>query len=85
MALKTSLRPYYNVAGMLGAALLIGAYVLYSMGSIQATGLEFQVMNILGALGLTISSIYKKNWAAVAVFLAWGALSAYTVYVYLSV
>lgn len=81
MASNKSPRVFIELVGWAGALLIIGAYVLYGYGVIPATGKEFQLLNLFGSLGLIVASIYKKAWPATAVFVTWGLLSIYTLYV----
>ncbi len=81
MASNKSPKVFIELVGWAGALLIIGAYVLYGYGYILATGKEFQFLNLFGSLGLIVASIYKKAWPATAVFVTWGLLSIYTLYV----
>lgn len=73
---------YYDAAGWAGAVLLIGAYALYSAGVIDAVSQQFILMNTIGSIGLGVYSLHRKAWPVFFVMAAWGALSAYGLYVY---
>lgn len=74
-------KAFIELIGWAGALLLIGAYMLYGYGVILATGKEFQFLNLLGSVGIVVSSVYKRAWPATAVFVTWGLLTVYTLYV----
>jgi len=46
--------------GWFGMAGIVLAYALASFSVIEATGLAYQVLNGLGALGIVFVSFYKK-------------------------
>lgn len=73
---------YYDAAGWTGAVLLIGAYTLYSLGSIPAVSFQFLAMNTIGAIGVGVYGLHKKALPVFLVMAAWAALSAYGLYVY---
>ncbi|HYD05017.1 MAG TPA: hypothetical protein VEC60_04790 [Reyranella sp.] len=45
-----------EAAGWIGAALILGSYVLVSMGKLSGRSRTFQWMNVVGAAGFVINS-----------------------------
>ena len=60
-----------NVLGWAGAASLLLAYGLASTGRLPAEGARFQVMNLAGALALTVNSGYYGAWPSAALNVVW--------------
>lgn len=59
------------VIGWAGAGLLLAAYALASAERIAAGGPTFQVMNLLGAVALTVNSACHRAWPSAALNAAW--------------
>lgn len=45
-----------ETAGWIGAALILGSYVLVSVGKLQGRSRTFQWMNVAGAAGFVVNS-----------------------------
>jgi hypothetical protein len=60
-----------TVVGWLGAALLLIAYGLTSTGRLPPEGWRFQVLNLVGALALTVNSAYHDAWPSAALNIVW--------------
>ena len=60
-----------DLVGWLGAASLLLAYGLVSSGRIAAVGGAFQILNLLGAAGLTVNSGYHQAWPSAALNAVW--------------
>jgi hypothetical protein len=60
-----------NVVGWAGMALLIGAYVLVTLGRIAGPGLTFQLMNLVGGALLMVNSAYYGAWPSAALNVVW--------------
>lgn len=63
-----------NVLGWAGAACLLLAYGLASTGRVSAEGARFQLMNLGGALALTVNSGYYGAWPSAALNVVWIAI-----------
>ncbi|MEH1129686.1 CBU_0592 family membrane protein [Micromonospora sp. CPCC 206061] len=59
-----------EVAGWGGAALLLLAYLLLSMGRIAASR-AFQAMNLLGSLGLAVNALVHGAWPSATLNAIW--------------
>ncbi len=51
-----------NTAGWYGAVAIVAAYILLSFGFILATSLVYLLLNLTGALGIVVDSLYKKDY-----------------------
>jgi hypothetical protein len=48
----------YDVLGWVGALALLGAYALVSRGRVAGDGATFQVLNLVGAVGLLVNGVH---------------------------
>ena len=60
--------------GWIGAALVIGGYVLITMGKVTARSYLFQGMNVLGATGIVINSAWNGAIPSVALNAVWALI-----------
>jgi hypothetical protein len=65
-----------EIAGWVGTAALVCAYVAVSFGRIKV-GLRYQLLNGVGAIGLIINGAFHGAWPSVALNVVW--LAAATV------
>lgn len=71
---------WYDWAGYIGVALVLLAFFLLQARKLQGYGLIYQLMNILGALGVMVSLLFGAspvNWPAFLMQVAWIAISGY--------
>lgn len=61
---------YIEGIGWIGVLCLLGAYGLVTLGIID-TGWIYQLLNIVGALGLGVIAIYTKNYQSLTVQIVW--------------
>lgn len=68
----------YQLLGWIGTFAYLLAYFLLSINKINARQFIYQILNVVGAIGLTTNAIYYADLPNVVVNLAWGiiALSA---------
>ena len=72
-----------NIIGMLGTALVVGAYLALQMDKLDAKGLAYNLYNLLGAILLLISLLVHFNLASFIIELFWIAASLVGLYKYL--
>lgn len=60
-----------DVVGWVGAAALLGAYALVSAGRIDGRGGGFQLLNLVGAVGLLVNGAYHGAWPSVGLNAVW--------------
>ncbi len=69
---------WYDWAGYIGVALVLLAFALLQAHKLHGNGLPYQLMNIAGALGVTLSLVFGTfNGAAFALEMAWIVISVY--------
>jgi hypothetical protein len=60
-----------NLLGWVGAALVLGAYALVSLGRLPSTSKLWAGMNIVGAGTLAWSAMLDRRWPFVALNTVW--------------
>lgn len=64
-------RVLVDVFGWTGAIALLSAYALVSSGRLSGRGLGFQLLNLLGAVGLLVNGIYHGAWPSAGLNTVW--------------
>lgn len=72
----------FDVIGMTGTALVVGAFFMLQLGKAEPTGIVYNVMNLTGAILLLISLCYNFNLASFVIELFWIAASLIGLYKY---
>jgi hypothetical protein len=60
-----------DVIGWIGAASLLSAYALVSSGRLEGSGLGFQLLNLVGAVGLLVNGVYHGAWPSAGLNTVW--------------
>ena len=60
-----------EVAGWIGAALILGAYALLSAGKLTGRSLSYQLMNVVGAAGFVINGWWHGAIPSAALNVLW--------------
>ena len=69
---------WYDWAGYLGVALVLLAFFLLQERKLQGSGLVYQLMNVLGAVGVMLSLVFGSfNLAAFIMQVAWLLIGSY--------
>ena len=71
---------WYDWAGYLGVALVLLAYFLLQAHKLAGHGLVYQLMNVLGAIGVILSLSFSAgpiNWPAFLMQVAWIVIGVY--------
>ena len=63
--------------GVLGAALIVLAYLLLQVGRLDSRSMSYSVINGLGAAGIIFSLMFDFNLSAFAIEAFWLAISLY--------
>jgi len=66
------------IVGWVGAGLLVTAYGAVSAGRLAGGGPAFQLLNIVGAVALTVNTGYHRAWPSAALNIVWVAVGAVT-------
>lgn len=61
----------FDVIGMSGTALVVGAFFMLQLGKAAPESLTYNVMNLTGAILLLISLCYNFNLASFVIELFW--------------
>lgn len=65
-----------EAAGWIGAALILVAYLLVTMGRLTGQSLAFQWMNLLGALGFVINGWWHAALPSASLNVIWMMIAA---------
>ena len=63
-----------EIAGWAGAALILGAYALLTLGKLPARSVAYQAMNVVGALGFIINSGWNGAIPSAALNVVWAGI-----------
>ena len=63
-----------EVAGWLGAGLILAAYGLLTAGRLKARSIAYQAMNVVGALGFIVNSGYNGAIPSAALNVVWAGI-----------
>ncbi len=64
-----------QIAGWSGMMMVVLAYYLISHKKIDAHSKYYQLLNLLGAIGVGIDVFHQKSWSAFALQIIWGIIS----------
>ncbi|MFT7527678.1 MAG: hypothetical protein ACI9LY_002837 [Arenicella sp.] len=71
---------FANIIGMLGTTAVVGVYFLLQIDKIDAKGLAFNLVNLIGAIFLLISLLVHFNLASFVIELFWIVASVIGLY-----
>ena len=66
---------WHDVVGVLGVALILGAYLLLQLNRLPATSLRFSLANGLGSALIIVSLVQDFNFSAFLIEVFWLAIS----------
>lgn len=64
-----------ETAGWYGALAILFAYILASFAFVAADGIIYQLLNLTGAVGLVIVSVYKNVQQSVVLNIFWAGVA----------
>lgn len=67
-----------EVVGWIGAALILGSYILVSLGRLDGRSAPFQWMNVVGSAGFVINSGWHRAIPSTALNVVWMAVGLMT-------
>jgi len=67
-----------EIAGWVGAVLVLIGYVLVSTGRLEGRSVAFQVLNLIGALGFIANTAWHGAIPSMALNIVWSAIAIYT-------
>lgn len=62
---------FIEAAGWIGAALILGSYILVSLGRLEGRSRAFQWMNVTGAAGFVVNSGWHGAIPSTALNVVW--------------
>lgn len=62
---------FVEIAGWLGAALILAAYALLSLGKLHGRSRAYQWMNVVGSFGFVVNSGYNGAYPSAALNVVW--------------
>jgi hypothetical protein len=68
-----------DILGWIGAASIIGAYLLVSSGVVVAQSYPYQIMNIIGGSGLLVLGITRRAYPSVTTNIMWVVIGVFAV------
>jgi len=64
-----------DILGWAGAALVLAAYFAVSTRRVPGDAPAFQLLNLLGALGLTVNALFYGAFPSIGVNLVWAGIA----------
>lgn len=71
---------FIEAAGWSGAVLILGAYILLSLGRLQGNSPPYQWANVIGAAGFILNSGYHGAIPSVAINILWVAIGVFALW-----
>lgn len=69
---------FINIAGWLGAILILAAYFLISENKLKSSSAFYQILNLTGAILLIINTIYLGAYPSAFVNIIWVGIAAWS-------
>ncbi len=66
---------FIQIVGWIGAFLIVLAYFLVSYTSVQSSSRVYQLMNLVGAIGIGINTFYQEAWPSFSIQIVWGIIA----------
>jgi hypothetical protein len=70
----------FLLAGWAGMFLMILDYFLLSTKKLKFDSITYNLINLLGGVGVLISSFYAKLWPVVVLNIFWSGVSVFSIY-----
>ena len=67
-----------EVIGWAAAAIILAAYIMLSLGKLEARGYAYQWMNVIGASGFIVNSGYNGALPSAGLNIVWAAIGLVT-------
>jgi hypothetical protein len=65
----------YTILGWAGSIAYLLGYLLLTMKKLKPDSKTYHVLNVAGAVGLTINAIFLQDFPNIAVNVAWGVIA----------
>ncbi len=64
-----------EIFGWIGAVLILLAFALSNFGILSQTNFSYQILNILGAIGIVYHSLTKKDYQPAVLNIIWALVA----------
>ena len=71
-----ALTSYINIVGWIGSAAVVSAYALISLNKLNSRSRAYQVLNLVGSLGLVVNTAYYRAYPSTFVNIVWLVIAA---------
>ncbi|HEX3848599.1 MAG TPA: hypothetical protein VHV81_14545 [Steroidobacteraceae bacterium] len=71
------MRVFIEVCGWLAFVLILGSYLLLSIGKMQSRSSVYQWMNLVGGVCFVINCSWNGAWPSVALNFIWAGIALY--------
>ncbi len=75
-----SLSLLIEIIGWVAAGLILASYVLLSLGRLEARGVVYQSMNVVGAAGFVVNSGYNGALPSAGLNVVWAGMGLFTLW-----
>lgn len=69
-----------EIVGWAGAVLILGAYILLTLGRIQAQSVSYQAMNVVGSAGFIVNGLANRALPSAALNIVWMGIGFYALW-----
>ena len=66
-----------NLVGMIGVVLILIAYLLLQLRKLQADGICYSIINVVGSVLILYSLYFYRNLSSIVIEVAWLIISFY--------
>jgi hypothetical protein len=66
-----------EILGWIGTILILLAYFLVSNKKVSGDSTVYQLMNLLGVIGVGVNVFHQRAWPAVALQVVWGIIAIF--------
>jgi hypothetical protein len=67
---------YIDIVGWIGSAAVVSAYALISLDKVNSRSRVYQVLNLVGSLGLVVNTYYYRAYPSTFVNIVWLVIAA---------
>ena len=68
---------FAQIIGWIGAFLVVFAFLLVSNKKVQGDGRVYQLMNLIGAIGVGVNASYQRAWPSTAIQIVWAIIAIF--------
>lgn len=68
-------KKFASILGWIGMVFILGAYFLVSYGFVKGEGFLYQIINLIGAVGLFYNAYFSESKPLMALQLSWAIIA----------